>query len=216
MVTGAGAGVGRDIAFALADAGVAVAVNDLNIERAEAVAARIEAAGGNAIALGADISNRFAVANMIEQARDAFGSLHILVNAARISKAEPLLAMDEWDWRRQIEVNLTGAFFCTQLLGRVMADEGGGGIINVAPLASLQGSEKGRVAYVTAKAGLLALTRQTAAELAEYGIRVNAVAGDDRDAVVEAALHLCSDVAFDMSGRIIKVDDAGHGASFAG
>ena len=89
LVTGAGAGVGRDIALALADAGVAVAVNDLNIERAEAVAARIEAAGGNAIALGADISNRFAVANMIERARDAFGSLHILVNAARISKAEP-------------------------------------------------------------------------------------------------------------------------------
>ena len=124
--------------------------------------------------------------------------------------------MDEWDWRRQIEVNLTGAFFCTQLLGRVMADEGGGGIINIAPLSAFESRVNARVAYVTAKAGLLALTRQAADELAEYGIRVNAVAGDDRDAVVEAALNLCSDVAFDMSGRIIKVDDAGHGASFAG
>ena len=192
--------------MALAEAGAVVAVNDLNIERAEAVAAEIETAGGIAIALQADISNRFAAANMIEAARDAFGTPHILVNAAGISKAEPLLAIDEWDWRRQIEVNLTGAFFCMQLLGRVLADEGGGCIINLAPNAALNGSLPGRTAYAAGKAGLIALTRGAAAELYDFGIRVNAVVGDDRPAIVRNALFLCSEVAGEITGEVIDAD----------
>ena len=87
---------------------------------------------GVACALHADVSNRFQVANMIEQARDAFGGIDILVNAVAILHAEPLLHVDEWSWRRQIEVNITGTFFSTQLVARVMADEGGGSVINLA------------------------------------------------------------------------------------
>ena len=217
LVTGAGSGVGRDIAIALAEAGAVVAVNDLNIERAEAVVAQIEAGGGAGIALGADISNRFAVANMIERARDAFGRPHILVNAVGISKSEALLAIDEWDWRRQIEVNLTGAFFCTQLLGRVLADEGGGRIINLAPKAALNSSILGRTAYVASKAGLIALTRQTAAELYDFGIRVNAVVGRDNAAIAKTTLHLCSDAAGELTGEVIDADrDAAADDSFPG
>ncbi|MXV92342.1 MAG: SDR family NAD(P)-dependent oxidoreductase, partial [Chloroflexi bacterium] len=84
LVAGAGAGRGRAIAWALADCGAAVAAADLNIERADATYQRIQARGGTAIALHADISNRFQVANMIEQTRDAYGRLHLLVNAVCI------------------------------------------------------------------------------------------------------------------------------------
>lgn len=136
IVTGAGTGIGRAIAHALAHSGAFVAVNDLNIERAEDVTEEITVQGGKAIALQGDISNRFQTANMIERARDAFGKIHILVNAVGIFKAEPMLKIDEWDWRRQTEVNIIGTFFCMQLVGRVMADEGGGVIINLASTAA--------------------------------------------------------------------------------
>ena len=126
LVTGAGAGCGRAIALALAASGANVAVADLNIERAETVSEAIKAAGGSAVALHVDVSNRFQAANMIERTRDVFGAIHVLVNAAGAFRAEPLLKVDEWDWRRQLEVNITGTFFCLQLVARVMADEGGG------------------------------------------------------------------------------------------
>ena len=132
IVTGGGAGCGRSIALALADAGAAVVVNDLNPDRAEAVRAEIEAGGGRALACPGDVSNRFQAANLIERARDQFSRISLLVNAASAGPLErPLLRLDEWDWRRLLDVNLTGAFFCTQLLGRVMAEEGGGVILNV-------------------------------------------------------------------------------------
>ena len=132
IVTGGGAGCGRSIALALAAAGAAVVVNDLNPDRAEAVRAEIEAGGGRALACPGDVSNRFQAANLIERARDQFGRISLLVNAASAGPLErPLLRLDEWDWRRLLDVNLTGAFFCTQLLGRVMAEEGGGVILNV-------------------------------------------------------------------------------------
>ena len=130
LVTGAGAGIGRAIATTLARSGASVSVNDLNIERAETVAEEIIAGGGRATAIHGDISNRFQTANMIERARDAYGKIDILVNAAGVFKAEPMLTIDEWDLRRQIEVNTIGTFFCLQLVGRVMADEGGGIMIN--------------------------------------------------------------------------------------
>ena len=132
IVTGAGADTGRATALALAEAGAAVVVNDMNPDRAERVAAEIEAAGGRALGWQADITNRFQAASLIETARDHFGRIHILVNAAGALNTTPVLRLDEWDWRRLIEVNLTGAFFCSQLLGRVMADEGGGVIVNIA------------------------------------------------------------------------------------
>ena len=132
IVTGGGAGCGRSIALALAAAGAAVVVNDLNPDRAEAVRAGIAAGGGRALACPGDVSNRFQAANLIERARDQFGRISLLVNAASAGPLErPLLRLDEWDWRRLLDVNLTGAFFCTQLLGRVMAEEGGGVILNV-------------------------------------------------------------------------------------
>lgn len=223
LVTGAGAGIGRAIALALANHGAAVAVNDLNIERAETLAQKIQGNGGQAIPLRADISNRFQTANMIEETRSAFGRIHILVNAAGIFKAEPMLSIDEWDWRRQIEVNITGAFFCMQLVGRVMADEGGGRIINLTSTVGYPAA----MGYAAGKTSIIGMTRQAARELAPANILVNAIAaGSIREAdmppvkpeqtllnrvgqpqdIAQVALFLCSDAASFMTGQVLVVD----------
>ena len=211
LVTGGGAGGGRLIAIALAAKGASVAVSDLNIERADSVADKILASGGSAIALHADVSNRFQVANMIERTRDAFGCIDILVNAASIFHAEPMLNIDEWNWRRQIEVNITGTFFCTQLVARVMADEGGGAIINLTSLDARDSSLPAGIGYITGGAGLIGMTRQAARELAPYGIRINCIAADLQNApsvdVTSAALFLCSDAAQSITGQVLVTED---------
>ena len=229
LVTGAGAGQGRDIAQALADCGAAVALSDINIERAERACEQIHERGGRAIALQADISNRFQTANMIEQTRDAFGELHILVNATRVFHPEAMLSIDEWSWRRQLELNITGVFFCMQLAGRVMADEGGGVMINLVSADGLAATQPSGIGYVVGQAAILAMTRQAARELAP-GIRVNAIAtGRDRSDesplaedirglvfrapptgnVAETALFLCSDPAASISGQILIASERG-------
>ncbi|NWG15913.1 MAG: SDR family oxidoreductase [Chloroflexi bacterium] len=231
LITGAGADIGRAAARALASAGAAVIVNDLNPDRADRVAQEISAAGGRALPWQADVSNRFQAAALIEAGRDAFGRISILVNAAGVYKTGPALALDEWDWRRGLDVNLTGAFFCSQLLGRVMADEGGGIIVNIASTAGHPAPLPEGVAYVASKSGMIGLTRQLARELAPAGIRVNAVcpghvaesepppeaapsnaqarwgSPDDIAAVV---LFLCSDAARFITGQAINVDGGEH------
>ncbi|NDJ60550.1 MAG: SDR family oxidoreductase [Chloroflexi bacterium] len=230
LVTGAGAGLGAAVARSLASAGAAVVVNDLNPDRADRVAEAISAAGGQALPWQADVSNRFQVSAMIERGRDTFGRLDILVNAAGVLKTGPLSALDEWDWRRVLDVNLTGAFFCSQLLGRVMAEEGGGVIVNVASTAGHPHTLPDGVSYVATQAGIIGLTRQTAREFAPLGIRVNAVcpgniaidgesgptqAGELRAAqgrwgqpeeVASVILFLCSDGATFITGQAINVD----------
>lgn len=227
IVTGAANGIGRAVALALAAAGAAVCVNDINPDRIETVAEEIVQAGGCALAFHGDISNRFQAAALIETAREAFGRIHILVNAAGVYRAEPLLKIDEWDWRRQIEVNISGAFFCTQLLGRVMSEEGGGRIINIASTAGRVGTNTEASAYVTSKAGLIGLTKQSARELAAHHIRVNAVCPayvDEPDMphydpppnalkrmgapeeVAQVVLFLCSDAASFITGQALNVD----------
>ena len=135
--------------------------------------------------------------------------------------------IDEWDWRRQIEVNMTGVFFCMQLVGRVMANEGGGCMINLASTAGYQKSLPAGIGYVSGKSGMIGMTRQAARELAPYQIRVNAIAAgnineDDMpaaspqhsllqrtgspDDVAQVALFLCSDAADFITGQVITVD----------
>ena len=211
LVTGAGAGPGRAIARALASSGAAVAICDINIERAEAVVAGIEAGGGNADPFHADVSNRFQAANLIERTRDAFGGIDILVNAAEILDPEPLLTIDEWNWRRQLEVNISGAFFCLQLAARVMADEGGGIIINLASDETRTATQPAGMGFVVGKAGLAAMTRQAARELSAHGIQVYGIAARQRDGaedkIGDLALFLCSAAARGMNGRVLAVED---------
>lgn len=227
IVTGAGSGIGRAVAEGLSKAGASLALNDLNPDRVETITELINADGGTAIGFHGDISNRFQVSALIERARDAYGRIDFLVNTAGVYKAEELSGMDEWDWRRQIEVNLTGAFFCTQLMSRVMADEGGGVIVNLASTAGHPNPIDNGVGYVSSKSGLIGLTKQSARELASKNVRVNAVCpafidtpdmpqidnpsnamqrlGTVND-VANVILFLLSDAAQFITGQAINVD----------
>ncbi|MCB8953912.1 MAG: SDR family oxidoreductase [Ardenticatenales bacterium] len=178
IVTGAGQGLGEAIAHALAGAGAKVAVNDLNPDRAERVAAAIRAAGGEAIGVVADVSNKFQCVSLVEATREAWGRLDVLVNNAGIEPVSPILTMDEWDWTRCIDVNLKGVFFMSQLVGRVMAEENlgrGGAIVNISSIAGVEIPLMHRAAYCASKAGMVGFARECAREFAAYGIRVNTI-----------------------------------------
>jgi 3-oxoacyl-[acyl-carrier protein] reductase len=178
IVTGAGQGLGEAIARALADAGARVAVNDLNPDRAERVARQIVEAGGQAIGVAADISNKFQCVHLVETTRAEWGQLDILVNNAGVEPVSPILTMDEWDWDRCLDVNLKGTFLMSQLVGRVMADENqerGGAIVNISSIAGVETPLMNRAAYCASKAGLMGFGRECAREFAQYGVRVNTV-----------------------------------------
>lgn len=187
LVTGGAADAGRASALLLARLGAAVAVNDINPDGIDRVVEAIVAAGGRAVEVHGDVSNRFQAAAAIERARDAFGRLDIVVNAAAVYRDGPIEKLDEWDWRRVLDVNVTGTFFTLQLAGRVMADEGGGVIINLVSSAV----DAGAVSYVTGRHAVLGLTQAAALELAPRGVRVCGVdvpvfTGED-DARIAAA-----------------------------
>lgn len=176
IVTGAGQGLGEAIAKVLAAAGARVTVNDLNPDRAERVAKEITTDGYRAIAVAADVANRFQCVHLVETTRAEWGQLDILVNNAGIEPVSPILKMEEWDWDRCIDVNLKGTFFMSQLCGRVMADENrerGGIIVNISSIAGVEIPLIHRAAYCASKAGIVGFARECAREFAEYGIRVN-------------------------------------------
>lgn len=224
IVTGAGAGIGRAIAIALGASGASVVVNDLNPDRVAQVTKLLVDQGGTALGVQGDVCNRFQAATVIEKAREEFGKIDILVNSAGVYKSGEMISVDEWDWRRQIDVNLTGAFFCCQLLSRVMIDEGiPGKMVNIAA-SSWNDSLLSGVGFVASKAGMIGMTRQVARELAPAGIRVNAVCpgnienriiGESQsmlgrsgtsDDVANTVLFLCSDAARFIVGQAIHVD----------
>ncbi|MFO7536513.1 MAG: glucose 1-dehydrogenase [Chloroflexota bacterium] len=178
IVTGAGQGIGAAIAHALAAVGVCVTVNDLNPDRAEKTAVAITEAGGQALAVPGDVSNKFQCVHLIESSRDQWGRLDILVNNAGIQPRTPILKMDEWEWNRCLEVNLKSVFFMSQLCGRVMAEENrerGGAIVNIAATAGAVTAWPNRAVYCAASAGVVGFARECAREFAAYHIRVNTI-----------------------------------------
>jgi len=198
IVTGSGRGTGAAIAQTLAAAGARVAVNDLNPDRAEQIAADIRQAGGQAIGIAADVSNKFQCVHLIETTRQKWGQLDILVNNAAVWPSSTILKMDEWAWQRCLDVNLKGTFFMSQLVGRVMADENqerSGVIVNIASTAGFEFPLPGAAAFAASKAGVVGFTRECAHEYADYNIRVSAIlpAPDASPTqVAHAVLSLCS------------------------
>jgi 3-oxoacyl-[acyl-carrier protein] reductase len=172
LITGGTSPSGRRIALALAAEGARVAINDINPDRLAETVEQVEAAGGTALALFGDVSKKFPVQAMFNEIEDTWGRLDILVNNARVNPSRPLLDMDEWDWRRTLDVDLTGIFVTTQVAARLMRVRGAGVIINVIqpPLASAH-----QAAYLAAVGGVRQFTAAAADELSQFGIRVHAM-----------------------------------------
>ena len=175
IVTGASSGIGYAIAQLFARHGAAVTINYVaHADAAHQLVGEIEAAGGRAIALEADISQASAVESLVATTVETFGRLDVLVNNAGIEQHTPLLEIDEADWDRTLAVNLKGPFLCLQAAAKRMQKDGGS-IVNISsihedfpfPLST---------PYVAAKGGLRMLMRNASVELAPYGIRVNNVA----------------------------------------
>ncbi|BAY35755.1 3-oxoacyl-[acyl-carrier protein] reductase [Nostoc sp. NIES-2111] len=176
VVTGASRGIGRAIALELANYGATVVVNYASSSTAaDSVVAEITSAGGEAIALQADVSQVDQVDNLINTAIDKFKRIDILVNNAGITRDTLLLRMKPEDWQAVIDLNLTGVFLCTRAVSKLMLKQRSGRIINITSVAGQMGNP-GQANYSAAKAGVIGFTKTVAKELASRGITVNAVA----------------------------------------
>ncbi|MDQ3500559.1 MAG: 3-oxoacyl-ACP reductase FabG, partial [Actinomycetota bacterium] len=176
LVTGASRGIGRAIAFALARDGHQVGVNFSSSSGPAAdVVAEIEAAGGKAIALGADVSDAAAVDAMFTEAAAQLGPVEILVNNAGITADNLLLRMTPEDFDRVLAVNLRSAFLCSRLAVKAMLRARWGRIISIASVAGIAGNP-GQANYAASKAGLIGFTKSVAKEVGSRGITANVVA----------------------------------------
>jgi NAD(P)-dependent dehydrogenase (short-subunit alcohol dehydrogenase family) len=175
IVTGAGQGMGRAVARALAQRGATVVVNDVRPESAEATAAELRSFGVEALAIPIDVIDAAAVRAMVARSVDRFGAVHILINNAGVLRPTKVIDIpeDEWDW--VIAVNLKGTFLCSQAVLPSMKAAGWGRIVNFSSTAGKNVSTVGGAHYTAAKAGVLGFTRHLAKEVAAHGITVNAV-----------------------------------------
>ena len=177
LVTGAGQGLGRAIAEGLAQYGASVAVVDVNPETAQSTAHGINIAGGQAIAVQCDVTQKAQVEAAVARTLDALGKIDVLVANAGIGDRNPAEEMTDEQWDRVIAVNLTGVWLFDQEVGKYMIERGrGGSIVNMASIAGQVGLTTGNANYSASKGGVIALTRDLAVEWAKYGIRVNALA----------------------------------------
>ena len=176
VVTGASRGIGKAAALALASQGAKVVVNYArSSDAAEAIVKQITEAGGEAIAIQADVSQSEQVDNLIKTALDKFGRIDVLINNAGITKDTLLLRMKLEQWQAVIDLNLTGVFLCTKAVSKTMLKQRSGRIINIASVAGQMGNP-GQANYSAAKAGVIGFTKTVAKELANRGVTVNAVA----------------------------------------
>ena len=176
VVTGAGKGIGRAIALQLAKAGAKVVVNyRTSTVQVEELLEEIQRAGGEAIAVQADISKEEEAKGLIDVAVEQFGRLDILVNNAGITKDNLLMRLSEADFNSVIDTNLKGTFFCMKHAAKVMLKQRTGKIINMSSVVGITGNA-GQANYAASKAGVIGLTKAAARELASRGINVNAVA----------------------------------------
>ncbi|MBP3400681.1 MAG: 3-oxoacyl-[Selenomonadales bacterium] len=234
LVTGASRGIGRAVAIRLAKSGAKIAVNYAgNQAAAEEVKQIIEQNGGEAILVQADISNAESVDAMVAAVMEAFGRIDILVNNAGITRDTLLMRMKEADWNAVIQTNLTGVFYVTKAVSKIMMKQRYGKIVNMSSVVGLMGNA-GQANYAAAKAGVIGFTKSMAKELAARNITVNAIAPGfiatdmtavlsdkvkedlatkipmgrlgEADDIASAVLFLVSDSANYITGQTLNVD----------
>jgi 3-oxoacyl-[acyl-carrier protein] reductase len=175
IITGAGQGIGKEIALTFAKEGAKVVVTDIT-GKEEEVAEEIKRMGGEAIAVKVDVSKMEDAKKMAEEALKAFGRIDILVNNAGIYPFKPFVEMTESDWDKVINVNLKGTFNCTKAVVETMIKQKYGKIINITSIAGTVVGFPQLTHYCASKGGMTGFTRALALELAPYGINVNAIA----------------------------------------
>jgi 3-oxoacyl-[acyl-carrier protein] reductase len=176
IVTGAGSGIGRAVALGFAREGAGVVVGDVDPARTREVAEAIEQAGGVALAVQVDVSDRASVEALVGAAVARFERIDILFNNAGVSSRTPFLEMTEAEWDRVLDTNLKGQFLVGQAVARHMAERGGGSIINTSSQLAEGAANPRSAHYLASKGGSRMLTRGMAADLAPHQIRVNALA----------------------------------------
>jgi 3-oxoacyl-[acyl-carrier protein] reductase len=174
VVTGAASGLGRAIALLFADEGADIAVLDLKVEAAEAVAEEIRGRGRRAVAVTTDVSDEKQVERSMARVRSEFGDIDILVNNAGIDTTSTVEEMPTAMWNQMIQINLTSVFFCTRAVLPAMRRKGYGRIINISSQLAQKGAAQ-MAHYAAAKAGLLGFTRSLSYEVAKDNITVNAI-----------------------------------------
>jgi NAD(P)-dependent dehydrogenase (short-subunit alcohol dehydrogenase family) len=169
LITGAGKGAGRALALAFGERGAIVAANDISPVNVDQVAAEIVSRNGRAKAYIEDVAKKVGAQYLVNSVEEDFGRIDILVNHAAVEPHTSLLEMDEWDWHRTLDVNLTGAFLMMQSTARVMKERGRGEILNIVAESGLG------VAYRSSMAGLATLSRLADSEFNPHGIRIHTI-----------------------------------------
>jgi len=215
IVTGAARGMGRATALAFAREGAKVAVTDVSADEAHSVVREIGQAGGDAVAIQADVSDLTDVSRMVDAVIERYGTVDVLVNNAGVlGKTGPLEEIAPEEWARVIDINLTGVFNCTKAVLPIMKERGGGKIVNVSSSAGRSYSTFGAAHYTASKAGILGLTRHTASEAAPYNINVNAVAPGSMDTEMvrlsATPEHIAQEEANNPLGRLGTPEDEAH------
>ena len=233
IVTGAGQGIGRDIALSLAAEGSKIIIADINYQTAETAAKEIEGIGIEAMPYELDVTSSEKVKEMADKVLDKFKRIDILINNAGITRDNLILRLKDEDWDQVLAVNLKGAFNCIKAVSKVMLKARSGRIVNISSIIGLIGNA-GQANYSASKAGLIGLTKSAAKELGSRGINVNAVApgyiltamteklseevksamlkqiplrkfGHSRE-VAKAVLFLVSEASDYITGQVISVD----------
>jgi len=216
IVTGGGRGIGRGIALAFAAQNTTVAVADVDTVSATNVANEIKNGGGRAFAYSFDVADESATARCVDEIAAKHDRIDVLVHCAAVNRLKPFLQTTPTDWRRTIEVNLTGTFLVAQAVARHMVEHRFGRIILIASNVGFRGAVD-RAAYAASKAGVINLAQTMAIELAEYGITVNAIAPGPTETPMTAwqpsniRQALCADVPM---SRYAQVEEIAAGAVF--
>ncbi|MBV1876983.1 MAG: glucose 1-dehydrogenase [Pseudomonadales bacterium] len=175
LITGAGAGIGRASALAMAREGAVVAVADIRGDKVDACVSEIEAAGGTAMGIVADVAKLDEIDRMVTSVVDKYGQLDVMYNNAGVTKRSKFMDIDEelWDWVHG--VNAKGVFFCIKRAAETMIKQGSGSIINTASIAGRGFPGTSNAAYAASKGAVIALTMQAARALGRYNITVNSI-----------------------------------------